>query len=251
MEWSVVNNYLSATYTAGTARYLGVYTTKPDWRCYNNTTGNTANQTLKFWELESGGEAEQPVAYWPLIEDDIVDGAIVVIYHPDSGTTLSRNAAGAKLMGVSTTFNDNDELGLTNSMVQLDVREENGLFTFVTTDEKYLTCPATGNGLSFTDKESDYTKWTLEKQTDGTWYIINNAAVYNGSQQDLEYYSGFTTFGVKDNDAAYKFEFYGDNGTPVDPPQGPFTVTVQQAEHGTITASKTENIAYNEEITIT
>ena len=248
-EWSITSNYLTATASDGT-RYLGVYNSQ-DWRCYTSINTNITGQALQFWELESGVEAEQPVAYWPLIEDDIVDGAIVVIHHPDSGTTLSRTASGAILMGMPTTFNDNDELGLLNSMVQLDVREENGLFTFVTTDEKYLTCPATGKGLSFTDTESDYTKWTLEKQTDGTWYIINNAAVYNGSQQALEYYSGFTTFGVKDNNAAYKFEFYGDNGTPVDPPQGPFTVTVQQAEHGTITASKTENIAYNEEITIT
>jgi len=33
----------------GTNRYLGVYTTTPDWRCYTNTTGNTANQTLAFY----------------------------------------------------------------------------------------------------------------------------------------------------------------------------------------------------------
>ena len=249
-DWSITSNYLTAKDSANATRYLGVYNNQ-DWRCYTSINSNISGQALKFWELESGGEAEQPVAYWPLIEDDIVDGAIVVIHHPDSGTTLSITASGAKLLGMPTTFNDNDELGLLNSMVQLDVREENGLFTFVTTDEKYLTCPATGNGLSFTDTESDYTKWTLEKQTDGTWYIINNAAVYNGSQQALEYYSGFTTFGVKDNNAAYKFEFYGDNGTPVDPPQGPFTVTVQQAEHGTIRVSKTADIAYNEEITIT
>ena len=35
-----------------TTRYLGVYTTTPDWRCYSNTTGNTANQTLAFYALQ-------------------------------------------------------------------------------------------------------------------------------------------------------------------------------------------------------
>lgn len=35
-----------------TSRYLGVYTTNPDWRAYTNTTGNTANQTLGFYTLE-------------------------------------------------------------------------------------------------------------------------------------------------------------------------------------------------------
>ena len=44
----------------GTGRYLGVYTTKPDWRAYTNTTGNTAGQTLSFWKLNtsSGGGHE-------------------------------------------------------------------------------------------------------------------------------------------------------------------------------------------------
>ncbi len=37
----------------GTSRYVGVYTTNPDWRCYTNTTGNTANQTLAFYVLSS------------------------------------------------------------------------------------------------------------------------------------------------------------------------------------------------------
>ncbi|MDO4543318.1 MAG: hypothetical protein Q4C01_02090 [Clostridia bacterium] len=32
---------------------MGVYTTAPDWRAYNNTTGNTANQTLKIYKLET------------------------------------------------------------------------------------------------------------------------------------------------------------------------------------------------------
>ena len=31
-----------------TERYLGVYN-KADWRCYTNTTGNTAGQTFKAY----------------------------------------------------------------------------------------------------------------------------------------------------------------------------------------------------------
>ena len=45
-----------------TNRYLGVYTTTPDWRCYTNTTGNTAGQTFKFFVKsgEAGGETPEP-----------------------------------------------------------------------------------------------------------------------------------------------------------------------------------------------
>ena len=44
------SGYLKNT---ATNRYVGVYTTKPDWRCYTNTTGNIVNQTLGFYVLSS------------------------------------------------------------------------------------------------------------------------------------------------------------------------------------------------------
>ena len=47
----------------GTSRYLGVYN-NADWRCYTNTTGNTANQTLKFYVYQcsgDGGDDPEPV----------------------------------------------------------------------------------------------------------------------------------------------------------------------------------------------
>ena len=46
------SGYLKNT---NTNRYVGVYRTNPDWRCYENTTGNTANQTLGFYVKSSGG----------------------------------------------------------------------------------------------------------------------------------------------------------------------------------------------------
>lgn len=45
------SGYLKNT---NTNRYVGVYRTNPDWRCYTNTTGNTANQILQFYK-KSGG----------------------------------------------------------------------------------------------------------------------------------------------------------------------------------------------------
>jgi len=39
----------------GTSRYIGVYTTNPDWRCYTTNGGNIANQTLKFFVLREQG----------------------------------------------------------------------------------------------------------------------------------------------------------------------------------------------------
>ena len=49
------SGYLKHT---GTNRYVGVYTTNPDWRCYTNTTGNTAGQTLAFYVLTTTSSSE-------------------------------------------------------------------------------------------------------------------------------------------------------------------------------------------------
>ncbi|MBQ2876838.1 MAG: hypothetical protein IJE25_07495 [Clostridia bacterium] len=42
------SGYLKHT---GTSRYVGVYVTNPDWRCYTSVTSNIANQTLGFYAL--------------------------------------------------------------------------------------------------------------------------------------------------------------------------------------------------------
>jgi len=44
----------------GTERFVGVYTTTPDWRCYTNTTGNTAGQTFKFFVKSGEGDVVTP-----------------------------------------------------------------------------------------------------------------------------------------------------------------------------------------------
>jgi hypothetical protein len=45
----------------GTSRFLGVYNNQ-DWRCYTNTTGNTAGQTFQFFVKsgDAGGETPEP-----------------------------------------------------------------------------------------------------------------------------------------------------------------------------------------------
>ena len=48
------SGYLKNT---ATSRYVGVYTTNPDIRCYTNTTGNTANQSLSFYKYTDGSSS--------------------------------------------------------------------------------------------------------------------------------------------------------------------------------------------------
>lgn len=52
MTWTLDGNYLAAVDPKGATRWLGVYTTNPDWRAYTNTTNNTAGQSVSFWKLD-------------------------------------------------------------------------------------------------------------------------------------------------------------------------------------------------------
>ena len=62
-EWTIdaSSGYLKNT---GTSRYLGVYTTNPDWRSYTNTTGNTANQVLRFYKETAATGGEGSLTYY-------------------------------------------------------------------------------------------------------------------------------------------------------------------------------------------
>ena len=145
---------------------------------------------------------------WTRLTKAPADGAKVVIYYPADGFVLTSAASGKKLAGSAGTVSDG-RLTITEDMAQLDVSLSDGLYTFKNADGGYLTSGETGNSLSFADTESEYSGWKLEQQTDGSWYLVNAKAAYKGSVQALEYYRGFTTYGVKADNALYKFEFYG------------------------------------------
>ena len=218
--WSITDNYLSAVDSNNARRYLGVYNNQ-DWRCYARTNAgafpsNISGQTLQFWEVESGGTPEETIPVDKLTAAP-GEGSKVVIYHPTSGMALTAAAVGAKLAGLAASVTDG-QLGKTDSMAYMTVHVTDDVYTFEL-DGMYLTSKNTGNGVSFAaDGTSDLAQWTLEQQTDGTWVVKNVGAAYNGNHnQALEYYNGFTTYGLTTVTDAYKFEFYGEAGsvTPV------------------------------------
>ena len=59
----------------GTSRYLGVYTTNPDWRCYTSTTTNIKNQTLGFYVQKSAG-----TIFYTTLGSTVAEPAGVAIY---------------------------------------------------------------------------------------------------------------------------------------------------------------------------
>ena len=141
-----------------------------------------------------------------------LDTKYVYLYSVSDTVVMTRKASGKKLAASATATVTDQKLEVTDEMILLKaVKEENeGEYSFVTFDGKYLTSLETGNGLSFSETKTDYSIWeisaTSEEGVNG-FLIKNKSAVYKDKKQALEYYSGFTTYS-EGTDKKYMFQFY-------------------------------------------
>ena len=156
---------------------------------------------------------EMPTATVFTLGTELHEGDQVVIYYPAGSLALSVNASGSKLAGTAASI-EGEELTVlsddTATAVLTVEFEDAQNFRLKTAEGKYLTTPAEGNGLSFADEAGDYSLWYLETADASakTVYIRSTNAAYNGNKnQALEYYKGFTVFGIKTTDI-YKFQLF-------------------------------------------
>ena len=152
-------------------------------------------------------------------------GDVIVIYN--SGNAMGSEVTGSKgnkLAGVPAEITDN-KLPLADEMAKLVVDIDDAGNYIFTLDGKYLTSAETGNGLGFAEELTDCGKWIFEEGPEGTWYIKNVGANYNGNyNQALEYYSGFTTYGIKETEI-YQMQLF-----LVERPEAPEEPEVPSAE---------------------
>lgn len=225
--WTLdTSGYLKCQDTGGNTRYMGVYDNNggkdvgtPNFRVYKNTTGNTKNQTLTFYKLN--GEIELPdpgedpgddptleKSYATKLTELPGDGDTIIIYNPANSAVMGSQASGSKLAYVTAAVAE-DKIELAEGMAKVKAVKDGDNYVFML-DGKYLTSGESGNSLSFTDSLTDCGRWTISA-VDGQpekWYVKNVGANYNGNHnQALEYYGGFTTYGIKETDA-YQMEFY-------------------------------------------
>ena len=138
------------------------------------------------------------------------DGDGVVIYYPAGSLLLSATPTTVRLAGVPATVTDDTVAADNGDEVFMIVRiDEEGDYYFETEDGKFLTSGETGGSLSFTDSLTEYSKWYFD--TSGTKaplrIVSRNALFENTGVQAMEYYYGFTTYGINDT-AAFSFEIY-------------------------------------------
>ena len=202
----------------GRGNYMEWYAQYSNWSTYNSTSAATDAQfQLAFYAVPEDyepptdpepSEPENPtVSYADKMAAAPNDGDTILIYNPANTAAMGSAPSDKKMAGV-TANTVKGKLPIAEGMAQLLVSiDESGNYIF-TVDGKYLTSAGTGNGISLSDELTDCGKWILETATDGTWYIKNVGANYNGNyNQAMEYYSGFTTYGLKET-AVYQMELY-------------------------------------------
>ena len=227
-SWTVdtASGYLTAKDTDGTQRYLGVYVDKPDWRAYNNTTGNTAGQTLGIWKLSGSETPVDPQPDDPTPDDPQAvtltklteapaDGDQVVICNPASSVVMSLtdylfNNKKHELSPVNVTI-ENDQMSVSDETIAyLTVKvDKDGKYSFVNKDGKYLEVD--GTNVQFVDAASANTLFQLET-AEGGYYVKCDSATYSGKAQYLQYYHDyFTCYSLNTSyPERYVFNFYGE-----------------------------------------
>ncbi len=254
-KWELVDlgNGLYNVKNTGRGNYMEWYAQYSNWSTYNSSNAATDDQFhLAFYIIpatEPDPEPEVPTAEKMTTLPE--NGDTVIIYN--SGNAMGSAASGKKLAGVAAEVTDS-KLPISKNMAQLLVTEEEGKYIF-TLDGKYLTSAETGNGLSFADELTDCGKWTAETATDGAWYLKNVGANYNGNyNQAMEYYSGFTTYGIK-NTEFYQMQFFLVQAAP-ETPTGPIAdgdqvVIWAPAYNKALSATKTGNYNAGVDVTVT
>ena len=214
----------AVNFTDGAFRFLGTdsdtvtlasnKSSENKFRAYKNTTINAGYpyEFTLYQYVEGTGSTDPDPGEDPdpqPSESPIKAGDSVVFYLPAKNQVMTTTASGSKLAGQEAAL-ENGTLTTDKTAAVFTVgTNDEGQFTF-SADGKYLTSGETGNSLTMTETASEYSYWTLEAQGEG-WLVKNVSAQYNGGAQYIEFYSGFTTYGLGSNLGIYTFQFFQAN----------------------------------------
>jgi endonuclease I len=140
--------------------------------------------------------------------NELKDNTRIVLYHPYSKTSVSRNSCLYGKLAPSNSYIMNSKLDIAEDCCVFNVIATEGGY-YLKYKNLYLTSGATGNSLFLTSTPNEYSVWYTQPSTyNSRCLIINKNAVYNDKAQALQYYNGnFTTYSVKDT-SNFQFEIY-------------------------------------------
>ena len=216
------------------------------------------------WALTYTGPLDEPIEITGDVlgqrTDAFHDGAKLLIYYPAGSTVVGLNKAGDtnRLEAVDAVC-DGERVGTSTAAAIFEVKLEdadNGYYSLKSA-EGYLTSGDTGNSLVYSQELTDCGLWYLTAVENG-FHVMNVGAAYNDNHnQALEYYNGFTTYGVRNTDV-YLFQLYEliESTEPEDIIIGGLEANVWTTKYGNIYTSCTAErlqemgFAYGDIITV-
>lgn len=203
--WSIdtESGYLKANATSSSVRYLGVYVSKPDWRAYDNTTGNTAGQTLRFYSNASPKTAftaptNLKVSAEKFVSWDAVNGAKSYVLtigtekYPCQSNSYDASAIADEYYDVAVVAVPTDTENYKNSVA--------ATLTDVKFGTPKLTAPTLKEGS--VDESSVNAIWTVDaRATAGYKCELYNGKIKVGDSQTVT--EGSVTFKGLDKDVTY------------------------------------------------
>ena len=157
-----------------------------------------------------------------LLKRELYDGDKVVVYYPGDKKFMSSTGENNKYEGIAIEPAEDGSIDIKDKgVLVLDVSiNEDGKYTFTTKDDKYLTATYEEKvvdgktkkycGITLAEEASADSLWNLKEADDekeGNFNLINDNAKNGSYDLALEYYSGFTTYGIA-NKPEFIFNFY-------------------------------------------
>jgi len=238
-KWQLISLGGTAYNVKNTVRgnYMEWYADKDNWSTY--TSAGDSQFRLSFYVigkgLLTGGGATPEIPVTPPAQPEQPsqpgtgvgtatklttlpqNGDVVIVYN--SQKAMGKTLSGTSVAAVDATVNGS-ALTVTGDMAALTVVTEGNYYIFKLGD-LYLTSGSTGKAMSYQGSLTDCARWTMESDGNGAWYITNVGAAYNGSHnQAMEYYHGFTTYGIKQTEI-YQMQLFKVDEKPEPEPEIP------------------------------
>ncbi len=215
---------VKALFNNKSAQYLevygGVYTT------YSYKDANKDKFVLSAYTAPECDSEETPEddgnTIAKLLTRELYDGDEVVVYYPNDKKFMTAEANNGKYGAVEIAPSEDGSVDIKdkNVLVLKVSIDEDGQYTFKTKDDKYLTATfeekeVNGQnkkycGLTLLENDTENSIWKLKDADDkkeGNFNLINVNAKNGSYDLALEYYNGFTTYGIADK-TEYVFNFY-------------------------------------------
>lgn len=196
--------------------FLEFYTSFKAWT-YNPNKNDWSIYVFRFFSVDGTADPDNDgyIGTRPEAGELPKDGQTVVIYNDNAGAVMgpqTDDTTAPSLTGVEATPKGSGiEVG--NGGLIFTVHTDGTYYTFENQGKFLRTSENQSDGsnaecLYFDTVESDYTKWTLEKKSEG-YIIYNKTAKYNNKKVCIEYFSnGFSGWTYNGSLELFAMKFY-------------------------------------------